>query len=620
MINAPKIRLLDKALIDQIAAGEVIESPASIVKELMDNAVDAGADQIAVEFRAGGRQSIRVSDNGCGMSPEDCQLCFERHATSKIQRYGDLSQLVTSGFRGEALAAIAAVSKLSLVSCDGSACHRIEVEGGCLVHSTRGARQRGTSLEVTSLFYNTPARREYQGSLARDVADIVAVFTQMALAYPDVGMRLVKNGGELFCLNPCNGGQEEFLHRIEQMLGRAFAENLVWFSWGRQVPLLQGFLATPGFDRPNRAGQYLAVNKRPVSSPGVSAAVAQGYGARLSPRRFPCYVLHLQCAPHEVDFNVHPQKKEVRLKGAGKLMHWISSGVDRHFLKKITGAAPAAGEPLPWERAPDLEFPSAHFSGEVQQIKFGDLQLKANTGESIDEGQSWSEGKVPIGGRPDLEDPLSMSAPALFPEVLDEQLWRELLVAVWPPYLLVNPAPLISQAPRTWWQMGPKGSWLILDFPKASAWLHAQQARADRPVAQQLLMQPLQVSLSAEHAELLSDTLGELEVWGLSLARAGLREFVCTAAPQTLVCTPSSLAECLREFAELTSSWARARYLARWFAEQSWQCRQIISSGVARQLVQRVLQAEVPPRAATGEAVAAVLLQEDFSKILKSRG
>lgn len=619
---APKIRVLDEALINQIAAGEVVESPASIVKELLDNSLDAGATQVDVEFRAGGRQSIRVSDNGCGMSAEDCKLCFERHATSKIQEFNDLSRLATSGFRGEALAAIAAVSKLALLSCDGQTCCRIEIEGGRQVHSAQGARQRGTSVEVTSLFYNTPVRREYQGSLAKDAADVVAAFTQIALARPNVGLRLVKNGSELFCLPPCCGREGEFLLRIEQLLGRAFSENLVSFTWGRELPHLRGFLATPGVDRPNRAGQYLSINQRPVFSPGVSAAVAQGYGARLCPRRFPCFVLHLACAPQEVDFNVHPQKKEVRLKEGGKLMHWISSGVDRHFLKQSNRGIVSTGEPLPWEVAQPTDLPTTHFAGEVQQIKLGHLNLRAEVSSSVpdEESTNFNKGAIPPDARPGLAPPNSQETPGLLPEALDEQLWGQILVAIWPPYLLLDLAPLVSTAARPWWQVGPKGAWLIVDYPKASAWLHSQRARSDRPSARQLLMQPLAVQVSVEHAELLSELLEELEMWGLSLARAGLREFVCMAVPQTLICTSVSLTECLMELVKLADISARSRLLARWFAKQPWQCGRSISSDIARHLVQKVLQAEIPPRTAMGDSVAVQLYREDLFKIYKSRG
>lgn len=625
-----KICILGQSLINKIAAGEVVESGASIVKELLDNALDAGAARIRVEFSAGGRQSIRVSDDGIGMSPEDSLLCFERHATSKIRAFEDLSALTSCGFRGEALAAIAAISKITLITCDGTECRRVRLEGGKVMSSTSDARQRGTSIEVTHLFYNTPVRAEFRPSLAKESADIAAVFTQVALANPSVGFELWKNGHELYGLPPCSKElPSEFLLRIEQLLGRAYAENLLFFQCGQDLPKFWGYLAKPSHDRPNRSGQYLAINSKPIQSMPIGAAIAQGYGARLAPRRFPCFVLNGHLPPGDVDFNVHPQKKEIRLRCAGQLLFWISNGVDARFLQTFhrPDDQPLGSKSLPWDRA---QAQSAQLVPE-DELNAKDGFLTSSENQRIPRFSPKAETLVEL--KPLQRHHCHLPDPAQPPPkgehfVLNDHIWSKAVKAIWSPYLLLDTAPLFERATAllaersdaTWWAVHLRGGWLMIDYPKAAAWVHAARALADRPAARQLLMQPLQLQVSQESAELLSAYLEELEVWGLSLARTALREFACLAIPQTLECSAHTLGECLEQWARFDQSAARARFMARWLANQPWQCSSTISGETAQYLVNRVLQAAEPPRTAKGDAIATPLFREDLAKFFKTRG
>lgn len=620
------IRVLDEALINQIAAGEIVESPANVVKELLDNALDAGASQIDVEFKAGGRHSIRVSDDGVGMSASDCALCFARHATSKIQTAADLLELASCGFRGEALAAIAAVSKVHLLSSSGSECRSLRVEGGNLVHSSEGARQRGTTVEVHSLFFNAPVRRDYQESMARDVAAIVAVFTQVALAQPQIGFRLVKNGKEFYHLPPCPQGVEgPFALRVEKLLGRALAEQLIPLNSGAQGQTphrLWGFLAAPSYDRPNRSGQFLFLNQRPIYSPSIGNAVAQGFGARLSPRRFPCFILHVTLPPQEVDFNVHPQKKEVRFKNSGKVVHWISSAVDRHFLKGFGVIASEANEdsaPLPWEESGAF---ATFTKSPATSVLEGDALLSpvsARSAISLAEKDSLVDVQPLLRMR---DAPTFSRAPQELASPLgdfDATLWQRLCIAIWSPYLLLDLS-TVATPERRWWQVGPSRAWLIIDYAKAAAWAHAARVRAARAPARQLLMQPLQLSVSAVIAELISEKLEELEAWGLSLTRTALCDFTCLAVPQSLELSERSLVEGLQQWGKLEERESREKWLAQWLAKQSWYCPPDLSSEVAWRIVQRILRTPTPPRTAGGDALAALFSREDLSKHLKIRG
>lgn len=615
-----QILVLGESLINKIAAGEVVESGASVVKELMDNALDAKATRIRIDFNAGGRQLIRISDNGCGMSFDDCLLCFERHATSKIRSFEDLSKLTSCGFRGEALSAIAAVSKIDLISCDGVSCRRVQCKGGEVVSTALATRQRGTTIEVTSLFHNTPVRAEFRPSISKESADIASVFTKVALANPQIAFQLFKDSKEIFSLAACSqNGKTEFLLRIEQLLGRAFAQELIFFKSGHLPMQFWGFISKPVNDRPNRSGQYLSINSRPIQSAIIGNAIAQGYGARLAPRRFPSFVLNGQLPPEDVDFNVHPQKKEVRFKRAGHIAHWLSSNIDARFLQTFESdqeLMPSSS--LPWDR--DLTL--------MEKAKETQFSIRQDSSDALKTQHLSSSSDIELLVDPNpLHQTLPRGREPDFPLIRDQEIfsiqdgpWQRAVVAIWRPYLLLDPAPLAEGKESSWWAVHQKGGWLIFDYPKAAAWAQTQRALGKRPSSRQLLMQPLALHLSQENAELLSVKLDELEDWGLSFARIGLREFACLAIPQTLECCERSLAMCLEQWARLEDKAERERFLARWLSKQPWQLSINPHAEAARHLIAKVLQSPQPPRTANGDAIATPIYREDLAKFFKARG
>ncbi|MBN8248829.1 MAG: DNA mismatch repair endonuclease MutL, partial [Verrucomicrobia bacterium] len=364
-----RIRLLPEQVANQIAAGEVVERPASVVKELVENALDAGAGRIVVEIGAGGRSLIRVTDDGFGMSRDDALLCLERHATSKIQRAEDLAAIATMGFRGEALPSIASVSRFSLTtrergdaSGEGS---QVLIHGGKILQVKAAASPEGTAVEVRQLFFNLPARRKFLRSEDTERAHIAHYLALVALAHPQVGLTFLSDGRPVWQLPPLRwqSPAERFAALRERMLH--------WI--GREVPLLAvdfsasvesrpesephldspdsndglvldapappaaapdrsrfrlwGFLGAPGVSRSSREEQHLFVNQRPVENRGLNFALLEGYHTALMKGRYPVCGLFLDLDPAAVDVNVHPAKREVRFRSEGAVRGFVIRAV-----------------------------------------------------------------------------------------------------------------------------------------------------------------------------------------------------------------------------------------------------------------------------------------------------
>jgi len=317
-----KIRVLSDDTINKIAAGEVIENPSSVVKELAENSIDAGATEITIEIREGGRQLIRVSDNGCGMNGDDALLCLERHATSKLKAVDDIEELATMGFRGEAMPSIASISKFTLLTRPSESAladqpgTMVIVDGGKIVKCCPVECSKGTTIEVKSIFFNVPVRRKFQKSPSYDAAEICRIVTLLALANPEIKFQLISNQ-ETMISAPAftkESFQEHLDERVRQILGADFSRGLCPLTGAADEYTLQGFLGLPAASKHNRTGQYLFINRRAVASQLVSYAIREGYGTMLGTGRHPVYVLHLTMPGNLVDVNVHPQKREVRLR------------------------------------------------------------------------------------------------------------------------------------------------------------------------------------------------------------------------------------------------------------------------------------------------------------------
>jgi DNA mismatch repair protein MutL len=302
-----KIRVLSANLASQIAAGEVVERPASVVKELLENAVDAGATRCTVEVDGGGIRRLTVSDDGCGMSPEDARLCLERHATSKIERFEDLSSVASYGFRGEALPSIAAVSRLRLSTRTSDSEEGIEIrmEGNATPVVAPAGRAVGTTVDVVDLFYNVPARRKFLRSSGTEAGHVTEVVETCALARPELGLALLRDSRKVreYLRSADTAARVQEVHPDEQ-----FAR-----CEGQRGPLsVEAYLARPERARTGAAGLHLYVNRRPVKDRMLAATAAHAYGSVLERGRYPRGVVYLTLPLALVDVNVHPQKAEVR--------------------------------------------------------------------------------------------------------------------------------------------------------------------------------------------------------------------------------------------------------------------------------------------------------------------
>lgn len=332
-----KIKLLPPEIASKIAAGEVVERPASVVKELVENALDAGSTEVRVEVQAGGRKRIRVTDDGEGMTPEDVLQAVQRYSTSKIENERDLFAIRTFGFRGEALAAIAAVSKMKVVTRkDGElAGVELQVEGGVLKGSEAVGCPLGTSVEVRDLFFNIPARLKFMKTQGTELGHIGELMARIALANDRTHFQLFHDGNML-ANYPV---REDLSSRLAEALGREAGEKLGFFRFRNGEIEVSGYAGEPGFNRPNARGIYLFVNRRPVRDRLLTHAVLEAYRNLIPKDRYPVAVLFVEIPPYAVDVNVHPSKWEVKFIDSEMVHRTVVRGI-----REILDKAPWPGE------------------------------------------------------------------------------------------------------------------------------------------------------------------------------------------------------------------------------------------------------------------------------------
>ena len=357
-----KVRILPDRVANQIAAGEVIERPAAVVKELVENALDAGATRISVEFAHAGRSLIRVEDNGQGMSPEDARTALQRHATSKIGDAADLDKLATFGFRGEALPSIASVSKFTLWTrpSEEDSGTEIAVHSGRLLHERSCGRPVGTRIDVEHLFEPVPARRKFLKSDRTEAGHIVDCVRLYALACPSTSFTLVEDGKQIFRSPECT----RLADRVAEIYGPQATEGLLEIDIREEGLGLTGLIGRPGVGRGNRHGMVAFVNTRPVDSRAINGALIESYRESLPEGRYPVAFVFLQCRPVDVDVNVHPAKREVRFRSEAV----VRSFVIRAILSTIRdwGAKQAPAGPAPSSGlGPAADLPAPFGSGSV---------------------------------------------------------------------------------------------------------------------------------------------------------------------------------------------------------------------------------------------------------------
>lgn len=337
----------------------MIENPASVIKELVENALDASAGKIVIDITGGGLKLVRVSDDGIGMSREDALMSIVRHATSKITHAHDLFHIATKGFRGEALASIGSISKMTLVTAkEGEAGTELEIEKGLVIKERPCARARGTTIEVRSLFYNVPARKKFQKAAAAISAEIFRMVTVMCLGHPEVQFELNSNGRTVF--RSLGQGLQE---RAKELLGEDFVSGSHQVQFEEGPLRFSGLIGAPVNTRTNKMGQYLYLNRRAVVSSQISEAVREGYGTRIDERRHPIFLLHLDVPSDLIDVNVHPQKLHVRLRKEELFRSKVKEAV--------VGALGKIERPVSFAFSPvDVHYETPLFREEIPEQKF----------------------------------------------------------------------------------------------------------------------------------------------------------------------------------------------------------------------------------------------------------
>lgn len=579
-----KIRLLPEQVANQIAAGEVVERPASVVKELVENALDAGAKNIKVEIRDGGRSLIRVTDDGCGMSRDDALLALERHATSKIASIHDLESITTFGFRGEALPSIASVSQLTLITreADPTALEgtRVVVHGGKIVDVTAAGAPPGTTVEVRNLFYNVPARRKFLKSEATESAHIQQYLATVALAFPGVSFTLVKDGRLLWQftaipgaeapgatmaalgerlrmllpqepLVPVDSGTIAFAHSSLEPDTSAPEENKTMFR-------LWGYVSAPGVSRASRQDQYLYVNRRPVDNRSISVAILDAYHTLLMKGRYPVCCLFLELDPAEVDVNVHPAKREVKFRHESTVRRLVTETI-RTALQRAqnrdttTAAAPhatTATDTRPESKTAPVQQPTLLIPGHAdptphptqQPLQIGFAQ---GTAPAFTQAPSLSITKpsTPASQPHQLQQQhVQKPEPAPSASAHTYSAFRQpepTHTSLEPPH---EPTPLLRVPLR---YLGVLGRLYVLFESDRGLVLmdqHAAHERvlferflhylaSDQPIPAQKLLLPQTLELSARDTDLLRRVLPHLTALGLGLSEFGERTFIIDALP-----------------------------------------------------------------------------------------
>lgn len=326
------IKLLKKNVSDKIAAGEVVESPYSVVKELIENSIDAGATSIICEIKKGGSRYIRVTDNGCGIPSEEVWLAFTRHATSKIRIAEDLDNLNTLGFRGEALASIATVSNTEIITktSEEKLGTKLDISGGKILENKYVGAPDGTTIIVKDLFFNTPARRKFMKSNSSESAKIIEFMKNISLAYPKLKIRMISNDSILFATN----GNGNRLDVIITLNGKQISEKLIAIKGKSDEFSLEGYISGPGESRANKKEQVFFVNGRVVESKTIEKAVSSAYKERLFDGRHPIAFLFLEVNPHTIDVNIHPNKKQIRFQDDEKIINFLRTEISNSLMKK----------------------------------------------------------------------------------------------------------------------------------------------------------------------------------------------------------------------------------------------------------------------------------------------
>jgi len=516
------IQLLSDHIANQIAAGEVIQRPASAVKELLENAIDAGATEVQLVIKDAGKELLQVIDNGSGMSPTDARMSFERHATSKIRNIDDLFTIRTMGFRGEALASIAAVAQVELKTRRESddAGSRLAIEGTEVKVQEACATAKGTNIMVKNLFFNVPARRHFLKSNTTEFRHIMDEFTRVALAHPQVAFRLWNNGTEQYHLEAGN-----LKTRVVSLLGSSYEKNLVPVSEQTDLLNINGFIGKPEAATRTRGMQFFFINNRFIRSAYLHHAVGNAYEGLIEKEAFPFYVLFLEIDPARVDVNVHPTKQEVKFED-DRLMYAYLNAAVKHALSR-------------YNIAPSLDFT---LNPEIQSLPSVQLPMTDKQREATGQGY--------------LSNTFSKGGQAHMAEKSDSlKHWKELYAIAATPAVQNLPSDAAQRSLHTESETAAtaqkntllvQGELLVTTVKSGLMLVHIRRAQEriwyerllaewnSGSTASQQLLFPVSCELNAQDALLLNEALPDLARIGFDIAPFGQNTFVVQGVPTDL--------------------------------------------------------------------------------------
>lgn len=476
-----KIEILPPKLVNLIAAGEVVDRPSSVVKELMENSIDAGARSITVEIKGDGRELIKITDDGTGMSEEDALLAFERHATSKISTAGDLDRITTLGFRGEALPSIAAVSEVEVITrTEGEElATRLVLRGGTVEEKDKTSRPVGTTIKVTNLFYNTPARAKFLKTKTTEIRHVTRTFAANAISRYAISMKLLRDRKVILGLPAADSIEE----RIGGILGKHFGESSLPVDVSDEYIRIAGFLSRPEEARTSTGQTSIFVNGRPVESRPILSSICAAYGNTLRRGRYPTGVMLIEIDPGEVDFNTHPTKKQVRFRRENEVKSFVFRAVQsaltsRRMIPPLIPRSKAAGsgaageprpQPIPLQRSADI------LVRETRPVAYPATQAKSESGV------------VPI--------------------------------------VQIKNSYVLAESEAEFYLVDQHAAHERVLYEEARTRLEGQE-----PVAQKLLF-PEQAEVSPEEEELIDEHLDDIRRMGFDVRKFGRRTYVIEAVP-----------------------------------------------------------------------------------------
>jgi DNA mismatch repair protein MutL len=573
---AMPIQVLPPQVANKIAAGEVVERPASVVKELIENAIDAGAADIHIEIRQGGRRLIRVGDDGCGIPPTEVELAFARHSTSKISSEDDLTHITTLGFRGEALASIAAVSQVTMLTRVESEAAGIQlrVEGGQIVRQDSHAANPGTLISVENLFYNTPARLKFLRSESTESSHVIRLVSAYAIAFPELRFRLLDNG-RLVLQTPGNGSLYDVLVKV---YGLDMAQQLVEIQRQEAPPAatdtslspearsadaevrVTGYVGAPSLHRAKRSYEMLFVNRRWIQDRSISYAIEEAYRTLIPTGRYPVAIVNISLSPSELDVNVHPTKREVRFRNPRAVFTAVQRGVRRTVLEQAPVASmnqrPTAVGTTQWSTQKPMPFGRRALPhGSVGQMAM-EIQRTADT-ETLDASRA----------------PMSEQLPML-----------RVLGQIRQTYIIAE---------------GPDGLYLI-DQHAAHERILFEQLQAEQTamaVSSQALLEPLTIDLPTQQRELLEALSDQLAAFGFDIAPFGGDTCLVRAIPAAMNPTqvPETISELLDAATESrNTSLSLESTLAVIVCHSAIRAGQTLSQDEARELIRQLEDTKAP--------------------------